>query len=117
MFLSNIDQVLTFDVQTVHFVPARNDFPPQGIAEKIKDTLGKIFVDYNYLAGRLKLNNEMGRLEIDCNAAKAVFVEAFSEYCLDEMGDLIYPNLAFSKLVCLTNLDTFKPDDPPFCIL
>ena len=117
MFLSSIDQVLTFDVQIVHFFPAHNDFPPQVIAEKIKDTLGKILVDYDYLAGRLKLNTETGRFEIDCNAAGAVFVEASSEYCLDEIGDLAYPNPAFSQLVCLTNLDTFKPDDPPLCIL
>ena len=117
MFLFNIDQVLTFDIQIVHFFPSHNDFPHQVIAEKIKDTIGKILVDYDYLAGRLKLNTKMGRLEIDCNATGAVFVEAFSEYCLDEIGDFVYPNPTFSQLVCLTNLDMFKHDDPPLCIL
>lgn len=117
MFLSNIDQVLTFDVQTIHFFPAHGDFPPQVVAEKIRDTLGKILVDYEYLAGRLKLNAETGRLEIDCDASGAGFVEASSEYCLDEVGDLVYPNPAFGQLVDSTNLDMFKQDDRPLCIL
>ncbi|PON42806.1 Transferase [Trema orientale] len=119
MFLSNIDQVLTFDVQTVHFFPAHKDFPPRVIAEKIRDTLGKILVDYDFLGGRLKLKAETGRLEIDCNGSGAGFVEASSGYCLDEIGDLVYPNPAFAQLACFSDLDTFKrPDDhPPLCIL
>lgn len=115
MFLSNIDQVLNFDVQTVHFFSEHKDFPPQVITEKIKDTLEKLLVPYEFLAGRLKLNPEIGRLEIECCGSGAGFVEASSEYSLDEIGDLVYPNPGFSHLVCST--DMLKPDDRLLCIL
>ncbi|CAB4285722.1 unnamed protein product [Prunus armeniaca] len=101
VFLSNIDQVLNFDVQTVHFFGAHKDFPEsQIVAEKVQDALAQILVPYDFLAGRLKLNPNTSRLEIDCNAAGAGFVVASSEYALDEIGDLVYPNSAFAQLVC-----------------
>lgn len=104
IFLSNIDQVLNFDVQTVHFFTAHKDFPSNVIvAEQLKESLAKILVPYDFLAGRLKSNpNSGGRLEIECNAAGAGFVVASSEYTLDEIGDLVYPNPAFAQLVCIT---------------
>lgn len=104
IFLSNIDQVLNFDVQTVHFFTAHKDFPSDIIiAEQLKESLAKILVPYDFLAGRLKSNpNNGGRLEIECNAAGAGFVAASSEYTLDEIGDLVYPNPAFAQLVCIT---------------
>lgn len=114
-FLSNIDQVLNFDVQTVHFFAAHKDFPPQTVAEKLRETLREILVPYNFLAGRLKLNAKTGRLEIDCNDSGVGFVVASSEYTLDEIGDLVYPNPAFAQLVTIT-LDTLKPEDQPLGI-
>lgn len=115
-FLSNIDQVLNFDVHTVHFFPAHKDFPPQIVAEKLRETLGEILVHYDFLAGRLRLNPNTGRLEIDCNDSGVGFVVASSEFTLDEIGDLVYPNPAFAQLVTIT-LDNLKPDDQPLCIL
>lgn len=101
MFLSNIDQVLNFDVHSVHFFGAHKDFPDGQIAaEKLRDSLAKILVPYDFLAGRLKVNPNTGRLEIECNGAGAGFVVASSEYALDEIGDLVYPNSAFAQLVC-----------------
>lgn len=115
-FLSNIDQVLNFDVQTVHFFPAHKDFPPQTVAEKLRETLGEMLVDpYNFLAGRLKLNAKTGRLEIDCNDSGVGFVVASSEFTLDEIGDLVYPNPGFAQLVTIT-LDTLKPEEQPLGI-
>ncbi|KAL5582823.1 hypothetical protein UlMin_015265 [Ulmus minor] len=119
MFLSNIDKVLNFDVQTVHFFRAHKDFPdPRVLAEKVRETLGKILVPYDFLAGRLKLNGETGHLEIDCNASGAGFVVASSEFTLDEIGDLVYPNPAFEQLAS-TNLDISIQDatDRPLCIV
>ncbi|GLT54238.1 hypothetical protein SLA2020_274540 [Shorea laevis] len=116
MFLSNIDKVLNFSVETVHFFQSNKDFPPQTVAEKLKNALAKALVPYDFLAGRLKFNPETGRLEIDCNAAGGVgFAEACSEYSLDEIGDLVYPNPAFAQLVSKT-LDVFKPGDQPLAI-
>lgn len=116
MFLSNIDQVLNFNVQTVHFFRAQPDFPPEVVKEKLKNALGKVLVPYDFLAGRLKFNQELGRLEINCNAAGAGFVLAKSELSLNEVGDLVYPNPAFGQLI-VPSLDILEPNDQPLCIL
>ncbi|KAJ6891861.1 hypothetical protein NC651_025146 [Populus alba x Populus x berolinensis] len=116
MFLSNIDQVLNFNVETVHFFASHEDFPPQTVAEKIKDALEKILVPYDFLAGRLKLNARTGRLEVDCNGAGAGFVVASSECTLDEIGDLVYPNAAFAKLV-VNSSDSLEKDGKLLCII
>ncbi|XP_042483528.1 shikimate O-hydroxycinnamoyltransferase-like [Macadamia integrifolia] len=114
MFISNIDQVLNFNVETVHFFPANPDFPPDIVAEKIKTTLRKLLVTPDFLAGRLRLNPQKSRLEIDCNAAGAGFVVATSEVSLDEIGDLVYPNPAFRQLI-MGNPDNLAPDNQPLC--
>ncbi|XP_068666805.1 acyltransferase GLAUCE-like [Aristolochia californica] len=99
MFLSNIDQVLNFDVQTVHFFLATKGFTPEMVAEKLEMALGRVLVAYDFMAGRATVNPEDGRLEIDCNGAGAGFARASSELSLEEVGDLVYPNPAFRQLV------------------
>lgn len=116
LFLSNIDKVLNFDVETVHFFGSHKDFPPNVVAHKLSKALADALVAYDFLAGRLKLNSDTGRLEIDCNAAGAGFVVASSEFKLDQIGDLIYPNPAFAQLVH-KNKDFLKPGDQPLCVV
>ncbi|XXG89241.1 hypothetical protein AAC387_Pa12g1292 [Persea americana] len=99
MFLSNIDQVLTFDVDTIHYFAANPDFPPEAVAQKLEDALGRLLAPYDFLAGRLKFNPQEERLEIDCNAAGAGFVVASSELSLEEIGDLVFPNPALRQLI------------------
>ncbi|KAL6977670.1 amino-acid N-acetyltransferase [Sarracenia purpurea var. burkii] len=116
IFLSNFDQVLNFNVKTVHFFPAHPEFSPPAVAEKLKAALSKVLVPYDFLAGRLKRNQDTDRLEIDCNRAGVGFVVASSEYSLDEIGDLVYPNPAFRQLI-VQSLDNLEPHDlPPLCI-
>lgn len=115
LFLSNIDKVLNFDVETVHFFEANKDFPPEIVTEKFKNALEDALVAYDFFAGRLKLNSETKRLEIDCNAEGAGFVVASSEYELDEIGDLAYPNPAFAQFVHKTK-DFLKSGDLPLCV-
>ncbi|GFP95781.1 omega-hydroxypalmitate o-feruloyl transferase [Phtheirospermum japonicum] len=111
IFLSNIDQVLNFHVQTLHFFRANPDFPPEAVAARLKNALEKLMVvPYDFLAGRLKLNHETGRLEIECNGSGAGFVVATTEYSLDEVGDLVYPNPGFMQLI-VPGLEKF--DDQP----
>lgn len=123
MFLSNIDQVLNFSVETVHFFPPNKEFPPHVVVEKLRSALAKILVTYDFLAGRLKVNPETGRFEFDCNGAGVVFVVASSECTLDEIGDLVYPNPAFKDLIVksmddlLLKRDGHGGDDQPLCIL
>jgi len=113
-FLSNIDKVVNFDVETVHFFAENKDFSAQKVAEKLKKALEDALVYYDFLAGRLSLNPETKRLEIDCNAKGAVFVVASSEHKLSEIGDLAYPNPAFAQLVHKSK-DFLKPGDLPLC--
>ncbi|TKY46224.1 Omega-hydroxypalmitate O-feruloyl transferase [Spatholobus suberectus] len=115
LFLSNIDKVLTFDVETVHFFGARKDFPPHVVTERFKNALEDALVVYDFLGGRLKLNFDTKRLEMDCNAEGAGFVVASSEYRLDQVGDLDYPNPAFAQLVH-KNKDFLKHGDVPVCV-
>ncbi|KAK6231983.1 hypothetical protein QQP08_016688 [Theobroma cacao] len=116
MFLSNIDKVLNFPVETVHFFPSHKDFPPHLVAEKLKSTLARLLVPYDFLAGRLRSNPETGRLEIDCNAAGIGFAVASSEYTMDSLGELVYPNPAFGQLI-LKRMDNLEQDDQPLCIV
>ncbi|RZC23754.1 omega-hydroxypalmitate O-feruloyl transferase-like isoform X1 [Glycine soja] len=115
LFLSNIDKVLSFDVETVHFFGAHKDFPPRVVNERLKNALEDALVVYDFLGGRLKLNFDTKRLEMDCNSEGAGFVVASSEYNLDQIGDLDYPNPAFAQLV-QKNKDFLKHGDVPLCV-
>ncbi|KAK1319125.1 Omega-hydroxypalmitate O-feruloyl transferase [Acorus calamus] len=99
MFLSNIDQLFNFDMETVHFFSAVESFPPSTVCDVIKRALQQLLLPYDFLAGRLRTDPVKGRLEVDCNGAGAGFVVASSEMTLEEVGDLTYPNPAFKNLV------------------
>ncbi|KAI9121365.1 hypothetical protein K1719_008398 [Acacia pycnantha] len=115
LFLSNIDRVLNFDVESVHFFASHKDFPPDTVADRLKKALADALVAYDFFAGRLKLSPETDRLEIDCNGAGAGFVVASSELELDQIGDLVYPNPAFAQLV-QKNKDFLEPGDHPLAV-
>ncbi|KAL3637340.1 hypothetical protein CASFOL_019639 [Castilleja foliolosa] len=114
LFLSNIDQILNYNVPTVSFFPANKDYPPHVVSERLKSAFQKVLATYDFMTGRLKLNEETGRLVIDCNAAGAGFVVAVSEFSLAEIGDLGCPNLGFRQLAIQTLPDV---DDQPLFIL
>ncbi|XP_042032011.1 fatty alcohol:caffeoyl-CoA acyltransferase-like [Salvia splendens] len=114
IFLSNIDQVLNFHVQTLHFFESNPDFPPEAAAERLKAALQKVMEAYDFLAGRLRPNLQTGRLEIDPKPAGVGFVDASTEFLLAEVGDLVYPNPAFMQLI-VQGLEKF--DDQPLCVL
>ncbi|KAJ8450532.1 hypothetical protein Cgig2_020169 [Carnegiea gigantea] len=117
MFLSNIDQVLNFDVQTIHFFTANPNFPPKIAFKKIQNALQKLLVTYDFLAGRMKLNQETGRFEFDCKNSGIGFVVARSQHTLDELGDLVYPNPSFEQLVTKRMDDTLQVEGHPLCIV
>ncbi|CAN0881970.1 Acyltransferase GLAUCE [Linum grandiflorum] len=102
MFMSNIDQILNFDVKTIHFFAANQDFSPRVVTQMLKEALGKVLVPYNFLAGRMCTDGKTGRLEFDCNGKGVGFVAAESGCTLDEIGDLTYPNPAFGQLITQT---------------
>ncbi|XP_075475021.1 acyltransferase GLAUCE-like [Primulina tabacum] len=121
IFLSNIDQILNYRIPTANFFSADPKFPPESVAKRLKTALEKVLVFFDFMAGRLKLNQESGRLEIECNSAGAGFVVASSEYSLEEIGELGCPNLGFQQLAVhsLKNLvlsSADDHDDQPLCI-
>lgn len=124
LYLSNIDQVLNFDVQTVHFFRTHVDYPPDVATERIRSGLSRVLAAYDFLAGRLRPSNGSGgegagRLVIDCDGSGVGFVVASSEYSLEEIGDLVYPNPAFRQLIVQgSGLDELGTDgDLPLCVV
>nr|ABK24452.1 unknown [Picea sitchensis] len=102
LFLSNIDQVVAYVVDTVYFYTPQGEDKSAASADvvgELKEALGKVLVPYHFMAGRLKLNLEKGRLEIDCNRAGALFAAANCDLNLSDLGDVTYPNPVFRNLV------------------
>ncbi|XP_047956554.1 fatty alcohol:caffeoyl-CoA acyltransferase-like [Salvia hispanica] len=117
IYLSNIDQILNYNIPTAHFFKKNPDFPHENVAKKLKIALQKVLVPYDFMAGRIELNLETGRLEVDCNGAGVGFVVASSEFSLEEMGDfLVHPNLGYRQLA-VEKLENLGHDvDQPLCV-
>eukprot|EP01018_Ginkgo_biloba_P032473 Gb_28530 [translate_table: standard] len=117
LFLSNIDQVLVFTLETLHFFAANpQKYSSEDVVEVIKGALSKLLVHYDFAAGRLKLNVAQKRLEVDCNGAGALFAAASSEQSLEELGDITCPNPSFRQLI-LQEYQGQKLEDLPLCFL
>ncbi|GLU08364.1 hypothetical protein SLE2022_252820 [Rubroshorea leprosula] len=102
IFLSNIDQAVTFPVETLYFfeVPPSKSSSTLGISEKVKQAVADVLlVPYYFMAGRLNLNPQTKRLQLLCNNAGVLFVSAKSRLMLKDLGDLSLPNSSFRLLV------------------
>ncbi|EPS58183.1 hypothetical protein M569_16633, partial [Genlisea aurea] len=94
---SNVDLVVpNFHTPSVYF------YRPTGAAdffdaEVLKAALGRALVPFYPMAGRLK-RDEDGRIEIDCNGAGVLFVEAESDGAVDDFGDFA-PTLELRRLI------------------
>ncbi|CAJ1941772.1 unnamed protein product [Sphenostylis stenocarpa] len=89
--LSEWDQIGTINhVPTIYFYrPSKHfDLSPNytNIASTLKDSLSRVLVPFYPLAGRLYWIKN-GRLELDCNAMGAQFIEAQSSLSLEDLGD------------------------------
>lgn len=67
----------------------------------LKESLSKALVAFYPMAGRLQENHKTGRIDIDCNAQGAVFVEVETTHELTDFGDFKttneLKNLCFPK--------------------
>lgn len=113
MFLSNIDQVLNFSVETIHFFRANDRYPVGSVVKTLRSAVERLLVPYDFLAGRLRCDARKGRMEIDCNAGGVGFVVARSELELGELGGLEYPNPAFRQLTVVAGGGNVE--DQPLC--
>ncbi|XP_073145818.1 acyltransferase GLAUCE-like [Henckelia pumila] len=114
IFLSNIDKVLNFNVQTVHFFPPNPEFPVEAVAARLKRAIEKVMVPYYFLAGKLVLNHRSERPEIECDGPGVGFVVASTEITMEDIGDLVYPNPAYRELI-IQRLDDINVEQP-LCI-
>eukprot|EP01018_Ginkgo_biloba_P029399 Gb_31500 [translate_table: standard] len=114
MFLSNIDQVLVFTVETVHFFGPNPQTSFEDVVNSVKSALSRLLVHYDFMAGRLSLNTQQGRFEIDCNGAGVAFATASSQLSMEDLEDITYPNPAFKQLV-LQGYHVKTVQDQPVC--
>ncbi|KAE8732590.1 Shikimate O-hydroxycinnamoyltransferase [Hibiscus syriacus] len=79
-------------LMTLHHVPIVYFFRPIGSSDffdtrLLKESLSKVLVPFYPMAGRLG-RDENGRIEIVCNGEGALFIEAETEYVIDDLiGD------------------------------
>eukprot|EP00253_Pinus_taeda_P018636 PITA_18636 len=101
LFLSNIDQAVAYVVDSVYFYTPNGEDKNAAAADvgRLKEAFGKVLVPYHFMAGRMKLNLEKERLEIECNRAGALFAAANCDLTLSDLGDVTLPNPVFRRLV------------------
>lgn len=104
--------MLAFTVETIYFYAANPDRPSDTVADTLKAALSKMLVHYDFLAGRVRLNEELMRMEIDRNDAGAQFSTASCDLALAELGDVSEPNPLFRKFVPQAHNATTVADIP-----
>lgn len=110
-FIGYVVQMLAFTVETLYFYAANPDKGSDGVAQTLKTALGKLLVQYDFVTGRVRLNEEM-RMEIDRNDAGAQFSSASCELTMAELGDVTVPNPLFRKFVPQAYKATTIADTP-----
>ncbi|EFJ06528.1 BAHD family acyltransferase, clade V [Selaginella moellendorffii] len=108
LFMSNIDQVLAYYVETVYFYDKGGD----AAVELLQEALGRVLVPYHFLAGRFKLNPKLGRMELECNREGVSFAAASCELRVSDLGDISVPNPLFRNLVLLPDEGKALNDAP-----
>ncbi|GFZ21060.1 hypothetical protein Acr_29g0002220 [Actinidia rufa] len=87
MYIPEVDQVIAIShAPTIYFyrLPKETEI---NAAEILKDSLSKALVVFYPLAGRLQWIDQGLRMELDCNAMGALFLEAESEAKIDDFED------------------------------
>lgn len=94
LWLSNLDlEYSRYHTSNVYFYRSSGDENFFDLVV-LKQALSKALVLFYPMAGRYKLNDQNGRVEIDCNAEGVLFVVAESISAIDDFGDFVLnPNL------------------------
>ena len=118
IFLSNIDQAVSFPVETLYFfrVNKGKTLLKSEMSEKVKKAVIETLIPYYFLAGRLRFNCGTERLELVCNNAGMVFVSAESRLTIEDLGDLSLPNPTFGHFIHRYRLYKSLAETPLFTI-
>ncbi|KAI7728519.1 hypothetical protein M8C21_001037 [Ambrosia artemisiifolia] len=112
LWTSNLDLVVgRIHILTVYF------YRPNGSSNffdssVMKKALADVLVSFYPMAGRLG-RDESGRIVINCNGEGALFVEAESDYCLDDFGEFT-PSPEFRSLTPTVDYSGDVSDYPLF---
>ncbi|KAE8712703.1 hypothetical protein F3Y22_tig00110236pilonHSYRG00123 [Hibiscus syriacus] len=113
LYLSNLDdqKFLRFSIKYLYL------FRKAVALDILKCSLSKVLVDYYPLAGRLRTcSQDDHKLQIDCNAEGAVFVDAFMDITCDEFLQLSRkPNRSWRKLIYRVEVHSFL-EIPPIVV-
>ncbi|CAB4303442.1 unnamed protein product [Prunus armeniaca] len=111
LWLSNLDLVFPpFHFYRPSYGHEHNFFH----LEALKQALIKALVPFYPMAGRLKLNVQDGRLEVDCNAEGVLFVVAESFSSVDDFG-YFAPSPNFLPLIPPIDYAAAYPHVPFWC--
>ncbi|KAK8921971.1 Omega-hydroxypalmitate O-feruloyl transferase [Platanthera zijinensis] len=102
LYLSNIDQTVAFNVETVFFyeVPEVLGAAASDIVRRVRLAVSEVLlVPYYFMAGRLRCNLLSNRLELVCNNKGVLFTGATASLRLKELGNLSFPNPSFQNLI------------------
>eukprot|EP01018_Ginkgo_biloba_P006431 Gb_15886 [translate_table: standard] len=97
--LSNLDRKCPMLMYTVFFYRPAQDLSAGSVFQTLKTAMEKTLGVWYPAAGRLKINEHDGKLDLLCNNAGAVLVEACTDVSLSELGDMSQYNPFFEKLV------------------
>lgn len=110
--LSGLDRVSPAMLYTVFFYRASEQQQiSDGSVETVRKALEKVFMSWYPAAGRFCINEETGKLEIDCNGAGAVLLEARTDVTLDDLGILWNYKPFYEKLVPGACSSSSSPED------
>ncbi|KAI3982708.1 hypothetical protein MKX01_010191 [Papaver californicum] len=120
LYLSNLDDMIGARVftPTLYFFKANNQNSDRKFEPKIlRDALAKVLVPYYPFSGRLR-QTKNGKLEVFFGPNQgAVFVEAFSEMEMSDLGNLTVPNPAWMPLIFrYPDEEAYKVIDMPLVI-
>ncbi|KAJ7522103.1 hypothetical protein O6H91_19G083900 [Diphasiastrum complanatum] len=116
LFLTNIDHLLMFYAQTIYVYPHVSEAESKDVIEILRNALAKVLVPFNFMAGRLRMNDDEERLEVHCNRAGVLFSHAETEIIIADMGTLDFLNPLLPRLTADLQL-TDQLSDCPLMIL
>ncbi|EFJ10268.1 BAHD family acyltransferase, clade V [Selaginella moellendorffii] len=113
LFLHNLEQQLFFPVEMLFSYKVDSPGSTRNVAHVVRDALQQVLVPYYFVAGRIRVNEEQGRVELDCNGAGVLFASASCSSTIRDAGDLRMPNpSARNFLVFPTEMPTEICDVP-----
>ncbi|KAL3502107.1 hypothetical protein ACH5RR_036556 [Cinchona calisaya] len=101
--LSGLDRISPAILFTIFFYKSscieKSSDVAEGVFERAKKSLGKVLVSWFPAAGRLRINEATGKLEIDCSNEGVIMVIAGTNSKLEELGELYDYKACYEKLV------------------